>query len=140
MCGELLQPPTRTRFLDHLSAAPCLFQSLQPCSQLVVGRKRCTCVCGVWNPNSAPISQCGDEPDCGLRREAGETTNSLDNPETPLKSSPEGDPFKKNPLKYNVTNTFRSRPRHNAASVNCCETENCQQLNARHLASRQSKE
>ena len=91
MCGEVFQPPTRARCLDHLSAAPCLFQSLQPCRQLVVGRKRCTCVCGAWNPNSSRIHQCGDEPDCGLRREADETTDSLDNQGRPLKRSPEDD-------------------------------------------------
>ena len=94
MCGEVLQPPARARFLDHLCAAHRLFQSLQPCKQLVVGRKRCTCVCGAWNPNSSRISQCGDEPDCGLRREADETTDSLDNQESPLKRSAEDDPVK----------------------------------------------
>ena len=94
MCGEVLQRPARACFLDHLSAAPCLFQSLQPCRQLVVGRKMCTCVCGEWNPNSAPIYQCGDEPDCGLRGEADETADSLDNQESPLKSTHEDDPVK----------------------------------------------
>ena len=94
MCGEVVQPPNWARFLYHLSAAPCLFQSLQPCTQLVVGRKRCTCVCGIWNPNSARIYQCGDEPDCGLKREAEETADSLDNQESPLKRSAEDDPVK----------------------------------------------
>ena len=140
MCGEVLQPPTRAHFLDHLSVAPCLFQSLQPCRQLVVGRKRCTCVCGALNPNSARIYQCGDEPDCGLRGEADETADSLDNQESPLKRSAEDDRVKSVQCIRSATNTFRNTPRHNAASVNCRETENCQKVNARHLASRQSKE
>ena len=49
----------------------------------------------------------GDEPDCGLRREADETTDSLDNQESPLKSSPEDDPGQKCPMNSNATNTFR---------------------------------
>ena len=40
MCGEVLQPPARARFLDHVSAAPCLFRSLQPCRQLVVEKRK----------------------------------------------------------------------------------------------------
>ena len=48
----------------------------------------------VENPNSARICQCGDEPDCGLRREADETADSLDNQESPLKRSAEDDPVK----------------------------------------------
>ena len=90
-CSNLRLGPV---FLDHLSPAPCLFQSLQQCRQLVVGRKRCTCVCGVLNPNSARIYQCGDEPDCGLRREADETTDSLDNQFFFPTATPEYDPVK----------------------------------------------
>ena len=95
MCGEVLQPPARARFLDHLSAAPCLFQLLQPCRQLVVGRKKGARVFVEYGiRNSARIHQCGDEPDCGLRREADETTDSLDSQESPLKRSAEDDPVK----------------------------------------------